>query len=144
MERSPALGRRRNGWIWLITIFYTMSVGWTLLSFSLILSGSIPIKTAAQRAYFEALSSADILLTVLIGVANFSGALALFLLRRGAFRLFGVAFATTTLWSLWHIATTGWIHALGGADFVGAISGYGLAAVVCVYAWKLIKKGTLV
>ena len=144
MERSPASGRRRNGWIWLITIFYTMSVGWTLLSFSLILSGSIPIKTAAQRAYFEALSSADILLTVLIGVANFSGALALFLLRRGAFRLFVVAFATTTLLSLWHIATKGWIQALGGADFVGAISGYGLAAVVCVYSWKLIKKGTLV
>ena len=144
MERSPASGRRRNGWIWLITIFYTMSVGWTLLSFSLILSGSIPIKTAAQRAYFEALSSADILLTVLIGVANFSGALALFLLRRVAFCLFVVAFATTTLLSLWHIATKGWIQALGGADFVGAISGYGIAAVVCVYSWKLIKKGTLV
>jgi hypothetical protein len=143
MEGAPASGRRRTGWIWVISIFYTLSVGWTLLSFYLILSGSIPIP-AAQQAYFEALSSADIILTILIGLANFSGAIALFLLRRVAFHLFVAAFATTILLSLWHAATKGWVQALSGAGLVGVIIGYGISAVVCVYSWKLMKKGTLV
>ena len=143
MEVAPTLGRRRPGWIWVISIFFMLSCGWTLLSFYLIFSGSIPI-TAAQRAYFEALSPFDVLLTLLIGLANFSGAIALFLLRRVAFHLFVVAFAASILLALWHAATKGWVQALGGTGLMGAIISYGIVALVCFYSWKLMKQGTLV
>ena len=144
-SREGALpsGRRRPGWIWVISIFYMLSGGWTLLSFYLIFSGSIPLMTA-QRAYFEALSSVDMLLTFLIGLVNLSGAIALFLLRRVAFHLFVGALVASTILTVWHAATKGWIQALGGAGFLGVIIGYGMIVAVCVYSWKLMKQGTLV
>jgi hypothetical protein len=142
MEVAGAAVRKRTGWIWAICIFYVISVVWTLLSFYLIFSGTIPI-TAAQQAYFEALSPVDITLSMLIGLANLCGAVALFLLRWVAFHLFATAFAASLLMSLWHAATKGWLQALGGSSFIGTIIGEGISAAVCIYTWKLMRRGTL-
>ena len=47
--------RRRPVGVWLVSAFYLLSAGWTLLSFSLIYSGAIKIN-AAQEAYFASLT----------------------------------------------------------------------------------------
>jgi hypothetical protein len=142
MEMAAASVRKRTRWIWVISIFYLISAGWTLLSFVLIYSGSIPINPA-QRAYLDSLSSFDIGITVLIGLLNLSGAAALFVLNRVAFNLFVVALAASVLVALWHAATKGWLQALGGPGFTGTMIGYGISLAVCLYAWKLTKRGTL-
>ena len=134
--------RRRTRWIWAISIFYLVSAGWTLLSFVLIYSGTISVNPA-QRAYLDSLSGFDFGITVLIGLFNLSGAVALFILNRVAFKLFVTAFVASVAVALWHATTKEWLEALGGPGFIGTMIGYGISAAVCFYAWKLIKRGIL-
>jgi len=134
--------RKRTGWIWAISIFYLFSVDWTLLSFVLIYTGTISVNPA-QRAYLDNLSTFDLGITVLIGLLNLSGVVALFVLNRVAVKLFVVALVASVLVALWHAAAKGWLQALGGPGFMGTMIGFGIAAAVCIYAWKLTKKGIL-
>jgi hypothetical protein len=134
--------RKRTAWIWAISIFYLFSVGWTLLSFVLIYTGTISVNPA-QRAYLDSLSTFDLGVSVLIGLLNLSGVVALFVLNRVAVKLFVIALAASVLVALWHAATKGWLQALGGPGFMGTIIGFGISAAVCIYAWKLTKKGIL-
>jgi hypothetical protein len=142
MEMTADPFRKRTRWIWAISIFYLISAGWTLLSFVLIYSGTISVHPA-QRAYLDSLSAFDLGITVLIGLFNLSGAVALFVLNRVAFKLFVTAFAASVLVALWHAATKGWLQALGGPGFIGTMIGYGISVAVCFYAWKPTKRGIL-
>ena len=56
MNNSDSGKAKRPVWVWLISAFFILSAGWTLLSSYLLFSGSIPI-TDEQRAYFDSLSS---------------------------------------------------------------------------------------
>ena len=111
------------------------------LSFYLILSGAIPLEPA-QKAYFDRLTPIDDMLTVATGLLNLAGAVMLFLLRRIALYLFLSAIGLTAVSTLWQAAAKGWVEALGGAGLVGALIGFSLV-VVCIYAWRLSKKGVL-
>jgi hypothetical protein len=83
-------------------------LGWTLLSFVLIHAGAIPLN-AAQIAYFDSLGTLDYVFSVGIGLANFLGAISLFLLRRMAFHLFASALVANLLMTLWHVfSKVGW------------------------------------
>ena len=134
--------KKRPKWVWAITIFYFFSAGWTLLSFYLIGSGLIPMGPAA-KAYFDSLSTFDYILTVLLGLAGFFGAITLFLLRKIAFYLFAGALIANPVLTIWHALSKGWIAAVGYAGLVGAVLGWALLIAVCVYSWKLTKKGVL-
>ena len=142
MEMAGDSIRRRSRWIWAIVIFYAISAGWMLLSFFLIYSGIIPINPE-QRTYLDSLSPFDLIITLLIALLNLSGAVVLFLLNRLAFKLFVTAFAASVLMALWHAATKGWLQALGDAGLIGTMIGYGISATVCIYSWKLTKRGIL-
>jgi hypothetical protein len=142
MEQANDSVRRRTGWIWAISIFYLLSAGWTILSFVLIYSGTISVNPA-QRAYLESLSFSDLGITVLIGLLNLSGAIALFALNRKALNLFVAAFVASLLVAVWHAATKGWLEALGGSGFIGTVIGYGISVAVCLYTWKLTQRGAL-
>jgi hypothetical protein len=128
--------------VWLISAFFFLSAIWTLLSFYLILSGAIPLEPA-QKAYFDRLTPLDYALTVATGLLNLAGAVMLFLLRKIALYLFLSAIGLTAVSTLWQAAAKGWVEALGGAGLVGALIGYVLLVVVCIYAWRLSKKGVL-
>jgi hypothetical protein len=139
---TEAIAIKRPGWVWAISIFFGVSAGWTLLSFALIRAGAVPL-SAAQIAYFDSLGVLDYVLSIGIGLANFSGAVALFLLRRVAFYLFASALTANLLTTLWHVVTKGWVAALGGAGVVGAVIGLGLLFGVCVYSRRLLQLGVL-
>jgi hypothetical protein len=141
MDAAPARPKRPI-WVWVISIFFFVSAGWTLLSFALIFSGIIPLD-AAQKAYFDKLTAVDYAATLIIGACNFIGAIALFLLRRIAVPLFATALALTLVMTIWQSATKGWVEAMSGPGLVGALVGYALLIVVCIYAWHLSRKGVL-
>lgn len=105
-------------------------------------AGSVQLD-AAQVAYFDSLTALDYVITVGIGVANFLAAIALFLLRRIAFYLFASALVGNILLTFWHVATKGWVAALGGVGLVGAVTGLGLLVVVCIYSRRLLERGVL-
>jgi len=134
---------KRPKLVWAVFLFYVLSVGYTALSFFLIFSGTIPV-TPEQAAYFVNLSAFDWVITVLTGLLNVAGAIAMFRLRKIAFHLFSAAFVLVILQTLVHTITTNFVAALGGPGAVGGLIGYGISLAVCVYAWKLKAGGVLV
>ena len=139
---TEVVAAKRPGWVWAISICFFISAGWSLLSLLLIRAGTLPL-TAAQVAYFDSLTVLDYVLSVGIGLANFVGAVALFLLRKVSFYLFASSLGANALLTLWHVTTKGWVAALGGAALVGAVIGFGLLIAVCVYSRHLLQQGIL-
>ena len=72
-----------------------------------------------------------------------TAAVALFLLRRIALGLFLSALGLSFFLAAWHAATKGWVEAMGGPGLIGALSAYVLKIAVCIYTWRLSKKGAL-
>ena len=142
MGDSNLQKKKRPGWVWAISIFFFLAAGWTLLSFYLINLGAVPLN-AAQKAYFSSLTGVDYGLTILMGLANLIGAVALFFLRKVAFYLFVTAFGVNLLLAAWHAVTKGWVAAIGGSGFVGTVIGWALLIAVCIYSWRLIQRGVL-
>lgn len=140
--KTGAAAAKRPRWVWVISIFFFLSAGWTLLSFLLIHAGAVALN-AAQVAYFDSLTAWDYASSLGIGLANLTGAITLFLLRKAAFYLFAFAFSANLLLTSWHVATKGWFAAMSGAGLVGAVIGLGLLFAVCAYSRRLLQQGVL-
>jgi len=141
-EVNEVVAAKRPGWVWAISIFFFLSAGWTLLSFCLIHAGVIPLN-AAQVAYLDSLTVLDYVSSVGIGLANFAGAITLFFLRRVSFYLFAIALGANLALTFWHVATKGWVAAMGGAALFGAVLGLGTLFAVCAYSRRLLQQGVL-
>jgi len=141
IEVEPVL-RKRPKLVWIISIFYILSAGWTVLSFALIYSGSIPINEA-QKAYFASQNIFDIILTLTMGSLNFLGAILLFLLRRHSFHCFLTAFSLGIIMTAYHIMFKNWLDAIGGPGLVGALIGWIISVAIILYSNKLIKNEIL-
>ena len=128
--------------VWIVSAFYVLSAGNTLLSFALLFGGVIKI-TAAEEAYFTSLTGVDWFFSLAIGVISMSAAVCLFLLRRVAVALFSVALVLNLALSAFHVMRTNWIEVLGGAGLVGVLGGWLVLVAVIVYARRLAKRGLL-
>jgi hypothetical protein len=129
-------------WVWIISIFFMLSAGYTVLSYALIYSGSVPI-TPAQRAYFSSQTAIDNLATIGIASLNILGAIWLFRLRRAAPYFFLSAFVLSLLLFTYQIAAKNWLGAISGTGLVGVIIGQLLIIGVLVYSFRLRKLGVL-
>lgn len=134
--------RKRPIWVWVISIFYFFSAGYTLLSFYLIHSGFVQL-SPAQQAYFDNLSTLDYAITILSGSANFLAAIVLFLLKKQAYYLFLGAFCAGVILTILHSISKGWMEALGGSGLIGMLIGWGIAISVITYSKRLINRGIL-
>jgi hypothetical protein len=139
IEQGP---KRRPIGVWVVSAFYLLSAGWTLLSLGLIYNGMISINPA-QQAYFASLTSIDWVLTLTIGVAGFTAAVFLFLLRRVAVTLFSVALVLNLGLTAFQMIRTNFIEAIGGPGLVGAFLGWLILIAVIVYARGLGRRGVL-
>jgi hypothetical protein len=139
---QPSIKRKRPKLVWVITIFYVISAGWTLLSFALIYSGGIPLNEA-QASYFKSQTILDILFTIAIGSLNFIGVIYLFLLRRTAFYLFLSAFVFGMLMTVYHIFFKNGLGAIGSPGLIGAIIGWAISIAIIIYVRKLINRDIL-
>ena len=138
----PPLPTKRPAFVWVISIFYFISTGWTLLSFSLILSGAFPLNEA-QREYFQAQTVFDYGSTTLIGLGNLTGAVLLLSLKRYAFHLFASAFGLGLILTGYQIVAKNWLGAIGGPGLVGAAIGWAISIAIILYSRSLIKSGVL-
>ena len=142
MTNGKQSSKRRPIGVWVVSAFYLLSAGWTLLSFALIFSHVIRLK-AAQEAYFASLTGVDWFFSLAIGGIGFSAAICLFLLRRVAFVLFSWALILNVASTAWQMMRTNWMKAIGPAGLVGALVGLLILFAVVLYARGLAKKGTL-
>lgn len=134
--------RRRPIWVWVITVFYLLSAGFTLLSFVWINIGAAKLD-AAQEAYFASLTSVDWFFTLSIGVVTIAGAISLFQLRRLAVTLFSISLALNLAFTAFHIMRTNWIEVLGGPGLFGMLIAWLILISVILYARRLTKRGVL-
>ena len=140
-SRSPSR-RRRPVLVWVVFLWFVFSAGYTLLSFALIFSGRVPLSDQASR-YLSSLSPLDYAVTILALLLNVVGAVALLLLRRSAPYLFSAALLLSIASVVLHALTKGLVTALGAGGPIGLILGYGVSALVCLYAWRLYARGIL-
>ena len=133
--------RHRPIGVWLLSAFYALSAGWTLLSFALVFSGAIKI-TPAQEVYFASLTGVDWFFSLVPGVIGFSAAVYLFLLRRIAVALFSIALVLNLGFLPFHATRTNWSEAIGSAGW-GVLFGWLLLVGVILYAQRLTKRGVL-
>jgi len=141
-EVQPPIPAKRPALVWVISIFYFLSAGWTTLSLALVLSGGIPL-SPAQQQYVSSLTAFDYASTLVIGISNLAGTVLLLLLRRHAYLFFAGAFGLGILLTLYQILTRNWLGAAGGAGLIGAAIGWAISMAVILYARSLVKKGVL-
>lgn len=142
MTNEAKSAKRRPFGVWVVSAFYVLSTGWTLLSFALIFDGTIKI-SPAQEAYFASLTGLDWFFSLAIGAIGFSAAVCLFLLRRVAVALFSAALVLNLAFTALHVMRTSWSEAIGGAGLVGALIGWLILVAVILYARRLAKQGVL-
>ena len=130
----PPAPQRRPVLVWVISIFFLITLPLALLSLALIplmASGIIPVSDA-QRAYFQSQGIVDYALSALTLVLNIAGVIFLFLLRRPALYCFGGGFFINVLNSIYQIIFKDWIGAISSssAGMIGAIIGAGIAVTI--------------
>lgn len=134
--------RRRPVWVWIISGFYVLSLGFTLLSFALLFSGLMPL-TPPQQAYIEELGPLDYVISIGLGLLTLAATVLLFALKKVAVPLFATSLFLNLGLTLVHAITTDWLRALGGAGLVGALFGWGILGVVFWYSRHLRQAGVL-
>ena len=128
--------------VWVISIYYLISAGFTILSIVLIYSGLIPVD-GVQKEYFDGLTLFDHISTVLIGSLNLLGAVFLFILRKHAFHLFLAGFVAGLIATAYHILAKNWIETIGTAGFIGAAIGWGISISIIFYTKRLSNRKIL-
>jgi hypothetical protein len=128
--------------VWVISAFYLLSAGWTLLSFALIFNGAIKVNSA-QEAYFASLTSIDWFFSLSIAVIGLAGAISLFLLRRIALVLFALALVLNLALTVFQMIRTNRTEALGGAGLFGVLLGWAVLVAVILYTNVLRKRSLL-
>jgi hypothetical protein len=128
--------------VWVISAWYFVSVSVMMLSHLLILGGFFSVREE-QRSYFESMTALDHLITFLCGSLTLAAAVSLFLLRRLAVKLFAISLALSIAFSLFLTLRRELFGAVGGSGLFGATIGWLIMGAVCLYAWRLEKKGTL-
>lgn len=140
--RDPGSARGRPAWVWVISIFYVFSAISTAVSYYFLYSGKIDIPED-QRRYLASLTALDHALTFVIASVNLLAAVQLFRLRKISAVLFPSGFALGLAVTAWHAASKGWYTAVQHNGFAGMLIGWGIAAAVCLYAWRLARAGVL-
>jgi hypothetical protein len=132
---------RRPMGVWVISIIYVLSAGWTLLSFALVFGGSIRISPA--QAYVASLGAGDLLFSLAIAFFSFSAAVSLWLLRKIAIALFSITLFLNVIFTLVQIARSNFSQALGDTGLLGLLLSWLLLIAVIVYARGLAKMKVL-
>ena len=140
---GPATSKR-PGWVWFISIWYTISFVVASLMAYLTFSGIIPM-TPQFKAYIGGLTAVDYVFTAVQPLLSVSAAAALFLLRRQATYLFWSLLAVGVASRVWQYdlrsGMAGTQSMPGGTT--GVFFAMGIQLAICIYVENLKRRGTL-
>jgi len=138
---KPARGRPPVV-VWVVFFWVLLTSGYTLLSFWLIYVQAVPVSPEVA-AYLASRSALDRVGTALVLLLNLGGAVALVMLRKAALGLFSAALVVSLLLTVISVLSRGFLAALGGPGSVGLVVAYVVAIAVCLYVWRLWRRGIL-
>ncbi len=130
------LMKKRPVMVWVIFIFYLLSIIMTFASLHTFLQG---VNYLNQSHPFW--GTADLILSLLVGVLNFGAALELFMLRRLSVNLFIGALVLGVAGTFMQINLLG---ATQGFVLTYATVGWVVSVAVIFYSRSLLKKGILI
>jgi hypothetical protein len=142
MQTPAEPSSRRPLLVWLISIYFFLSSSWTMFSLFLIQTGTVPL-SSAQKAYLANLNGADYLLLIIGALLGLSAAVALFLMRKAAYYLFGATLAFNMAFTIWHLIGRHWLSVIGAGGLAAAAVGWLVLFAICVYTARLTARGTL-
>ncbi len=126
--------KKRPALVWIISIFYYAGTAFA----ALVYARRVPL--SFEEAFYRDASRVDLVLTVLLALANIAAATLLLQLRRHALHLFLAAVALRFLMFVTHTSA----HGLFAHTDVGALLGsLGLPLIVCAYTWRQVRTGLL-
>ncbi|HTL02312.1 MAG TPA: hypothetical protein VL243_08800 [Vicinamibacterales bacterium] len=128
--------------VWVIAIFYLLSMASTLVSLAAVLTGIVAI-TPEQQRYFDSLGPVDYLGNVLILLIGAWAVLELFLMRKAAVRAFVIALVMNVGLTAFHLLATNWREAAGGSGLATVIVSWIVSVGVLLYAKRLSNRGVL-
>ena len=128
--------------MWVIAIFYLLSIASTLVSLALVLTGMVEI-TRAQQQYFDSLGPFDYLGTALILLISAWAFAEFFLMRKAAVRAFVIALVMNVALTAFHLIATNWEEAAGGSGLATVIVSWIVSVCVLLYARSLERRGLL-
>jgi hypothetical protein len=141
-ENSIIEVRKRNAWIWIISIWYI------LLTILLVISWLDPVDQSdfspEEFAYIQAETiTQKIVSEVFTPLMFLCGAISLLLLRRIAFNLFFIGLVLYATDLAWAIFARGYLHVFSIKYQIAESVFFAIDIIVCLYAWKLARRGTL-
>jgi hypothetical protein len=148
---TGATSMRRPAWVWVISIFFLFSFGYTLICSALVRSGAMPL-TPAQRAYFSGLGVFHTAIIVSCGLLTLTATAFLLALRKIAVTLFGISFwldvgfavvNSLAHYSLGHSGAANWFQVMAGSPLVLMFLGWRCNALLFFYARSLRQRGVL-
>jgi hypothetical protein len=128
--------------VWVIAIFYLLSIATTLLSLASVVTGVVEV-TPAQQSYFDSLGPVDYLGNTLILLISAWAVLEFFRLRKAAVRAFAVALGLNVALTLFHLVATNWREAAGGSGLATVVVSWIVSVGVLLYARHLQQRGVL-
>jgi hypothetical protein len=132
--------RKRPIGVWIITLYFAVTIPFVLYGLYLMLSDQVPMNDA-QAVYVSNIDPLDITATVMIGISNVIVAISRFNLRKAALTFFGVSLAINIALTFWHLATKGFVEVVGGAAPI--VLGFVLLLSIIAYTAYLSKKRIL-
>lgn len=131
---------KRPIWIWVITLYFAISIPLTLYSFYSALTGAVAL-APAQAAYFSAMTKLDYFITAVTFLCMACGAISLFLMKRIALNFFILSLICNIGLALWQLVD-GRLSGLvgsGAMGLVGIIAGFLLILTITLYTAQLAK-----
>ena len=128
--------------VWVISIFYLLSIASTLVSLAAVVTGIVEV-TPAQRRYFTSLGPVDYLGNSLILLISGWAVVEFFFLRKAAVRAFVVALVMNVALTAFHLLATNWKEAAGGSGLLTVIVSWIVSVGVLLYARTLQRHGVL-
>ena len=145
-SKMKCMSTKRPLGVWIITIYYLLSVIWILLSLVAFFNGVIltSTETETQRAYLESFNSLHWIMIILLAILTISAVILLFLLRKKSILLFGVLLVADIGITIFEMLRTNWLEISGGiSGLIGKIISWIILFVIILYARNLAKKQIL-
>ena len=133
---------RRPIGVWIVCVYFAVSIAATVISLVQLLEGEMSI-TPAQQAYFEKLGPTDYIGGATTLLLSSWAAVELFRLRKRAVAILSTVLILNLGASLYHLIATNWSEALGMTGLAGVAAGLSLLSLILIYAWTLQRRGVL-
>ncbi len=128
--------------VWVIAVFYLLSIASTLVSLAAVLTGIVEV-TPAQQRYFDSLGPVDYLGNSLILFISAWAVIEFFLMRKAAVRAFVIALVMNIALTAFHLIATNWREAAGGSGLATVVVSWIVSVGVILYARHLQRRGLL-